>query len=405
MTQTKDRATAEVARKQPGHEGQTFLVGDLVYLRGMEVSDGKTVTSWRDSPFPVSTDRGEEIIKQELAKEYQAHQQTLAIVRKADDRVVGSMAIQHWRLLVHLKVHIDPILVDAPALKADAIATVMPWAIDENKRAVAVLELGADEAAAIAAATRIGMRQSARFREALLRQGQRIDQVMFEYLNAAWVKKLGDPADEPLERTGTGQPRPVPAKGILAGDPPPHAVMVGQRVYLRPYQKADAAVAARASMRETEPFWSSGRFALSEVTLQHFIEEQEKAKVPGDYFFAVCLRENDEYIGQVGLLDLDLVNKVAETGSEIVDPAYRGGGYGSEAKHLLLEFAFERLGLHMVRSFVIFPNTRSAAALRKQGYTEAGRQHWNYPDSGGFGNFIVFDLLASEWRALPRAEA
>jgi hypothetical protein len=116
MTQTKDRATSAVARKQPGHEGQTFLVGDLVYLRGMEVSDGKTVTSWRDSPFPVSTDRGEEIIKQELAKEYQAHQQTLAIVRKADDRVVGSMAIQHWRLLVHLKVHIDPILVDAPAL-------------------------------------------------------------------------------------------------------------------------------------------------------------------------------------------------------------------------------------------------------------------------------------------------
>lgn len=402
MTQTKDRAT-DVASTPAGHEGQTFLVGDLIYLRGMEISDGKSVTSWRDSPFPVSTERGEEIIKRDLAKEHQARKQTLAVVRKSDDRVVGSVVAASWRVPVVVTVHVDPIFGDAAALKADAIATVMPWIVDENKEAVAVIELGADEEAAIAAANRIGMRQTARFREGRLRQGKRVDVLMFEYLNAAWVSKLGDPAETPLERTGTGQPRPIPAKGTLAGDPPPHAVMVGQRVYLRPYQKADAEVIARASLRETEPFWSSGRFVLSEVTFQHFVEEQEKANVPGDFWFAACLRENDAYIGQVGLIDLDLINKVAETGSEIVNPAYRGGGYGSEAKQLLLELAFERLGLHMVRSMVIFPNTRSAAALRKQGYSEAGYFYWGYPDAGGFGNFVVFDLLASEWRALPRA--
>jgi hypothetical protein len=51
---------------------------------------------------------------------------------------------------------------------------------------------------------------------------------------------------------------------------------------------------------------------------------------------------------------------------------------------------------------VIFPNTRSAAALRKQGYKEAGRMHWIFPSSGKFENFVGFDLLASDWRAMPR---
>ncbi|HEU0166080.1 MAG TPA: GNAT family protein, partial [Thermomicrobiales bacterium] len=67
--------------------------------------------------------------------------------------------------------------------------------------------------------------------------------------------------------------------------------------------------------------------------------------------------------------------------------------------------AFDRLGLHALKSWVIFQNTRSAAALRKQGYVEAGRSHWAYPIDGGFGNAVVFTLHADTWRALPRTSA
>ena len=106
----------------------------------------------------------------------------------------------------------------------------------------------------------------------------------------------------------------------------------------------------------------------------------------------------------MALLDVDYQNRFAETGSFFGHARYRGSGYGSEAKHLLLEYAFERLGLHMVQSWVYFQNTRSAAALRKQGYREAGRVNWVYPNKGTLDNFVVFDLLADEWRALPRKE-
>ncbi len=387
-----------------GWAGQTFLVGELVYVRGIEEGDAKYVTAWRDSLFPASTARAETIIKEELPKEWGQRKNTMMLVRKADDRVVGSVVVfSGWPPGTDVSFRIDPLLGDAAALKADAVSLIIPWLAEENQKPVIWIEPGSDETEVIAAAKKIGMREVARFREALWRNGQRHDKVGLEYLNPKWVETLGDPNKIELERSGMGQPRPVIPSVTVEGDPPPQAVMVGHRVYLRAIQKEDAEHIARWSRQETEAFWDAGRSIRSAVGFQHWTQEEQKKEPPDHVWWAVCLRENDELIGQVGLIDLDLINRFAETGSEISRPEYRGGGYGSEAKHLLLEYSFERLNLHMVRSYVIFPNTRSAAALRKQGYKEAGRFNWAFTLNGSFGNVVVFDLLAEEWRAMPRA--
>jgi len=104
-------------------------------------------------------------------------------------------------------------------------------------------------------------------------------------------------------------------------------------------------------------------------------------------------------IGSNGLAGIDWLNRMAETETEIVRGEYRGGGYGTEAKHLLLEYGFAHLGLHMVWSQAWAFNTRSCEALRKQGYRDAGRLAWTGFKSGEMADDLVFDLLASEWRA------
>ena len=136
-----------------------------------------------------------------------------------------------------------------------------------------------------------------------------------------------------------------------------------------------------------------------------WVEGDEKEESHESVRFAVCLRETDELIGSVGICGIDQIHGYAESGSEIFRDEYRGGGYGSEAKHLLFDYAFNTLGLHSLQSFVIFPNPRSAAALRKQGYRDAGRMHWVFPSFGKFENIACFDLLAADWRAMPRTVA
>ena len=67
------------------------------------------------------------------------------------------------------------------------------------------------------------------------------------------------------------------------------------------------------------------------------------------------------------------------------------------------EFASDVLGFHAVRSYVWGPNTRSAAALRKQGYQDAGIFHWSGIKNGELSFDVTFDLLAEEWRAMRDA--
>jgi RimJ/RimL family protein N-acetyltransferase len=218
------------------------------------------------------------------------------------------------------------------------------------------------------------------------------------------METLGDPAEIELERTGTGEPRPVSPLVTIEGTLPRNAMRIGERIYLRPLQKSDAKVLVEWARRETEPFWSNGRSMPSVTSVQSWFKGLQKEE-PQDWVrFAVCLRENDEIIGAVGVDGIDYQNRCAESESEIFRPDYRGGGYGSEAKHLLFDYAFNTLGLHSLQSWVFFPNTRSAAALRKQGYKDAGREHWLLMVDGGFQNFGTYDLLADDWRAMPRRE-
>jgi RimJ/RimL family protein N-acetyltransferase len=176
-TITEDTKTTPVLGT--GYEGQTFLVGNEVYLRGIELADAKVGMSWRPTLFPAAPERTEEWIKDDLVKEDDS--QTFAILRKADDRVVGSVKLHFGGMHHSLEAKVDP-LYGARGLhwKGEAVALVVDWIVNERGQAVAALDLPADETPVIAAIEQLGMRQTARFREMYARDGARVDRVVYE---------------------------------------------------------------------------------------------------------------------------------------------------------------------------------------------------------------------------------
>lgn len=387
-----------------GDLGQTFLVGDEIYVRPIEKADAGVGMSWRDTVVPLSPATVERWISEEMVKDRDT--QWLAIVRRADHRVVGSVRTFTRYGPVILDLFVDPLFGDhRDRWKREALGLVVPWLIDERHTRKLRLSIDSDDGALIAEPHDLGMRQVVRFREQVDRDGLRVDRLVFEYHNAQWLVALGDPLAEELPRSGTGEPRPVPAPVSLPldGEPPRNAIMIGRRVYLRAVERRDLDEIALWSRRETETGFLLGRRMESAIGMTTEWTEAEKTLLPARIGFSVCLREDDTFIGGVDLFHIDYQHRFAETGSYFHRPDDRGRGYGSEAKHLLLEYAFDHLGLHSLQSRVYFTNTRSAAALRKQGYRDAGRSTWEEPAHGGMISFAFFDLLASEWRALPRA--
>ena len=174
-------------------------------------------------------------------------------------------------------------------------------------------------------------------------------------------------------------------------------ILLGERVYLRALEPSDAEPLARMDAVEEDTFMFRQRFPSSPLEHLSRIQEDYKARPPRGIAFAVCLREDDTLLGLVGVEPIDWVNRNGETFSWLGPAGIRGHGYGTEAKHLLLEYCFDRIGLHVIGSDVAETNTRSAAALQKQGYRRAGARKWEDVKGGRYIDQLLFDLTREDW--------
>lgn len=380
----------------------TFLVGEDIALRPATKDDAAFTSSWRETRFPHSPETTETWIEEELSGS------VYLVVRRSDGRPVGQVRIGTWFPGRGIRVFIDPLFgADAVRWQIAVYRLLVPWQIDEKHAPMLGMQLGSDEAELLAALTEDGWRECCRYPDAYwsAQSGAWVDRVFLEYLSPAWLATMGDPAEVPLERSGTGQPRPVVPHRPVASDAtaPKGAIMLGERVYLRPLEEDDALTISEWTRQEPDAVWSQGRSLYSPPEFIEWTKKLQKDDIQTWPRFAVCLRETGELIGSMGIVGIDYIHGMGMTESELNNPAYREQGYGSEAKQLLLAYAFDTLGMHSVQSYVLEENLRSAAALRKQGYTEAGRLFWKFLSNGSFQNQIVFDILADDWRALPRA--
>lgn len=175
-------------------------------------------------------------------------------------------------------------------------------------------------------------------------------------------------------------------------------VMIGERIYLRPAEPDDADIIADYEAQENETITHmGGRVPISPIAVRKMFSERFKHMPPDTIEFSVCLKDNDEMIGQVGVTGIDWIHGHAETFSHLKPGVWRGKSYGTEAKHLLLEYCFDHIGLHVLTSWVWELNGRSAAALGKQGYKPSGRLKADGIEKGVYYDDMVFDVLREEW--------
>jgi RimJ/RimL family protein N-acetyltransferase len=180
----------------------------------------------------------------------------------------------------------------------------------------------------------------------------------------------------------------------------PDALLTGPRVYIRLMTIDDAKILATADLLESETWHSEhGRVPTSTMAFEVSLRSADKHDLPTKFNLAICLNETDECIGSTMIRDIDWINRTAETGTRIFLDVHRNSGFGSEAKHISLRYAFHVLGLHAIRSDVYSANTRSAAALAKQGYKPAGRIRAEVCRNGVYRDSLLFDLLRPDWEA------
>ena len=117
----------------------------------------------------------------------------------------------------------------------------------------------------------------------------------------------------------------------------------------------------------------------------------------GDFYdWAVTLKEDGKMIGTCGFTRFDTPNNSAEIGY-VLNPAYHGKGYATEAAREVLRFGFEQLKLHRIEARHMVGNDVSHRVMEKLGMKIEGTFRESYLVCGSYRTVTVCSLLRSEF--------
>lgn len=137
-----------------------------------------------------------------------------------------------------------------------------------------------------------------------------------------------------------------------------------------------------------------GRFPTSRKEENDWFDKMNTTEK--DIVFIIELKDGTP-IGTIGLRGIDLLSRRSELGILIGEKGQWRNGYATEAESMLVNHAFNVVGLNKVFAFVFQGNKGSARALEKVGFKRDGvfRQH-EYKH-GKYHNLAVYSILKKEW--------
>jgi diamine N-acetyltransferase len=105
------------------------------------------------------------------------------------------------------------------------------------------------------------------------------------------------------------------------------------------------------------------------------------------------------HIGNVGLEQIEWVNRTAEFGIFIGDKSFWNNGYGTEVTHLTLKHGFETLNLNRIYLYVFETNPGAIRAYEKAGFVHEGKLRQSIYRNGRYIDVLLMSILRSEWDA------
>lgn len=96
---------------------------------------------------------------------------------------------------------------------------------------------------------------------------------------------------------------------------------------------------------------------------------QSKVLDTSRLFFAICHIDNiEKTIGEIQIKRIDKEKLCGTLSIHLINDAFKGNGYGTEAQRLLIDYAINTLGLKIIYADAVHRNHRSKHILVKLGF-------------------------------------
>jgi ribosomal-protein-alanine N-acetyltransferase len=191
-----------------------------------------------------------------------------------------------------------------------------------------------------------------------------------------------------------------PSPSPFSGDRLP--TREGRRVRLRWLEAKDVpALFEVFSDPEVMRYWSRPPMTDEGEAAALLAQTQRRFAARTDFQWGIARTLDDRIIGTCTLFALNVENERAEVGYAL-GRAHWGQGLMAEAQGLLLDQAFETLGLRRLEADVDPRNTRSLRSLERLGFKREGyaRERWHV--AGEIQDAVLLGLLKRERLAPSR---
>jgi RimJ/RimL family protein N-acetyltransferase len=180
----------------------------------------------------------------------------------------------------------------------------------------------------------------------------------------------------------------------------PDTILEDERVILRTLTETDYENLLPFALNEKGLWFYSLVRPEGEDGLKNYINIALNEKVAGKEFpFIVFDKKTNEYAGSTRFYDINFPYKTIQLGYTWYGKKFHGTGLNKHCKFLLLQFAFETLGMERVEFRADARNERSIAAMKSIGCKVDGILRSNMPTMEGHvrRDSIVLSILKDEW--------
>ncbi|MFT7396719.1 MAG: RimJ/RimL family protein N-acetyltransferase [Flavobacterium sp.] len=179
-----------------------------------------------------------------------------------------------------------------------------------------------------------------------------------------------------------------------------YIILEDERVLLRALQNSDAEHLLEISLNEPETWEYALVKGNGKENLINYIQLATTARENKTQFpFIVFDKKLGKYAGSTRFYDINLEFKTLLLGFTWYGKQFRGTGVNKHCKFLVLQFAFETLGMERVEFRADYQNKRSIAAMKSIGCKEEGvlRNHMPISNSDLRRDTIILSILREEW--------
>jgi RimJ/RimL family protein N-acetyltransferase len=174
-----------------------------------------------------------------------------------------------------------------------------------------------------------------------------------------------------------------------------NAFRVGDKIYFRALERADAAVLA-PWMNDPEVTRQLTHYRpISVDQEEHFLGKLDHST--GDIVVGIVRKVDDQLLGAIGLHEIDARSRRARLGVFIGSRDEWGKGFGSEAVTLMVAYGFDTLNLNRIELHVYEYNERARRTYDRVGFKPEGVLRQHQFREGRFWDTIAMAILRDEW--------